>query len=82
MPHHRMKRQQTTRHQITQQLLSWYDENKRDLPWRGTDDPYLVWVSEIILQQTRVSQGWDYYVRFIAASRMWHHSRTQTKKRC
>jgi A/G-specific adenine glycosylase len=45
--------------------LSWYDENKRDLPWRGTDDPYLVWVSEIILQQTRVSQGWDYYVRFI-----------------
>ncbi len=54
----------TTQEQITYQLLSWYDENKRDLPWRGTDDPYLVWVSEIILQQTRVTQGWDYYVRF------------------
>jgi A/G-specific adenine glycosylase len=52
------------RHRVTLQLLSWYDENKRDLPWRGTDDPYLVWVSEIILQQTRVAQGWDYYVRF------------------
>ncbi|MDI9605089.1 MAG: A/G-specific adenine glycosylase [Bacteroidota bacterium] len=51
-------------HQVTRQLLNWYDENKRDLPWRGTTDPYMIWVSEIILQQTRVAQGWDYFVRF------------------
>ncbi len=48
-------------------LLSWYEENRRSLPWRGESDPYKVWVSEIILQQTRVQQGWDYYLRFIEA---------------
>ena len=46
-------------------LRQWYEENKRDLPWRGESDPYKIWVSEIILQQTRVNQGWDYYLRFI-----------------
>lgn len=46
-------------------LLDWYEKNKRDLPWRGERDPYRVWVSEIILQQTRVAQGWAYYERFI-----------------
>lgn len=46
-------------------LLRWYEEHKRDLPWRGETDPYRIWVSEIILQQTRVQQGWDYYLRFI-----------------
>ena len=50
---------------ITRLLLKWYEENKRELPWRGTTDPYRVWVSEVILQQTRVAQGWDYYTRFI-----------------
>ena len=50
---------------ITAKLLKWYDENRRDLPWRGTRDPYLVWVSEIILQQTRVDQGLEYYCRFL-----------------
>lgn len=49
---------------ITRHLLDWYRQNKRDLPWRGIADPYLIWVSEIILQQTRVAQGWDYYTRF------------------
>ena len=48
-------------------LLTWYDEHKRSLPWRGEKDPYKIWISEIILQQTRVQQGWDYYLRFIAA---------------
>ena len=48
-------------------LGQWYEENKRDLPWRGESDPYKIWVSEIILQQTRVQQGWDYYLRFIEA---------------
>ena len=48
-------------------LLAWYGENQRTLPWRGESDPYKIWVSEIILQQTRVQQGWDYYLRFIEA---------------
>jgi A/G-specific adenine glycosylase len=46
-------------------IIAWYEENKRDLPWRHTSDPYRIWVSEIILQQTRVEQGLDYYHRFI-----------------
>ena len=45
-------------------LLDWYEQNRRDLPWRNTQDPYLIWVSDIILQQTRVAQGLDYFVRF------------------
>ncbi len=47
------------------QLLKWYDENKRDLPWRQTKNPYTVWLSEIILQQTRVDQGIPYFLRFV-----------------
>jgi A/G-specific adenine glycosylase len=47
------------------QLLRWYQQNKRDLPWRETSDPYAIWLSEIILQQTRVNQGLPYYQRFI-----------------
>ena len=46
-------------------LLGWFRENGRDLPWRATTDPYAVWLSEIILQQTQVSQGWDYWLRFM-----------------
>ena len=46
-------------------LLLWYDSHRRDLPWRRTCDPYRIWISEIILQQTRVEQGWDYYLRFV-----------------
>lgn len=46
-------------------LLQWYAENRRDLPWRNTTDPYLIWISEIILQQTRVVQGMDYFIRFV-----------------
>ncbi len=49
---------------ISSLLLAWYDQNKRDLPWRNTRDPYLIWLSEIILQQTRVVQGVAYYLRF------------------
>jgi len=43
----------------------WYEDNKRDLPWRNTSDAYKIWLSEIILQQTRVVQGLDYYQRFV-----------------
>ena len=46
-------------------LINWYAENHRDLPWRHDPTPYEVWLSEVILQQTRVSQGMDYYLRFI-----------------
>lgn len=47
------------------QLISWYRHQKRDLPWRHTVDPYKIWLSEIILQQTRVNQGMPYYFSFI-----------------
>lgn len=46
-------------------LLQWYDENKRDLPWRQTSDPYSIWVSEIMLQQTQVDTVIPYYERFL-----------------
>ena len=46
-------------------LIKWYNLNKRNLPWRNTDDPYKIWISEIILQQTRVEQGLPYYNKFI-----------------
>jgi len=49
---------------FSSRLHRWYSENKRDLPWRNTRDPYLIWLSEIILQQTRVDQGMNYYLRF------------------
>ena len=46
-------------------LISWYQINKRDLPWRKTKDPYKIWLSEILLQQTRVNQGLPYYLKFV-----------------
>ncbi|HET8827723.1 MAG TPA: A/G-specific adenine glycosylase [Pelobium sp.] len=49
---------------FNQQLIIWYRNNKRDLPWRKISDAYLIWLSEIILQQTRVEQGMPYYLRF------------------
>lgn len=52
---------------IGNELISWYINNKRLLPWRSTNDPYHIWVSEIILQQTRILQGISYYQRFIEA---------------
>ena len=50
---------------ISNILTKWYIENKRNLPWRDITDPYKIWISEIILQQTRVNQGMSYYLRFI-----------------
>lgn len=49
---------------FTNQLLKWYEREKRELPWRNTNDPYKIWLSEIILQQTRISQGLPYYTKF------------------
>ena len=48
-------------------ILPWYREHKRALPWRETNDPYRIWVSEIMLQQTRVEAVKGYYARFLAA---------------
>lgn len=48
------------------ELLNWYDNFHRDLPWRRTRDPYKIWLSEIILQQTRIDQGLAYYERFVS----------------
>jgi len=46
-------------------IQGWYEKNHRQLPWRSTTDPYAIWISEVILQQTRVDQGEDYYLRFL-----------------
>jgi len=51
-------------HPISDLLISWYKKNKRDLPWRDHKDPYRIWLSEIILQQTQVAQGLNYYIKF------------------
>ncbi|WP_028979112.1 A/G-specific adenine glycosylase [Sporocytophaga myxococcoides] len=47
------------------QLITWYSKNKRDLPWRETQNPYIIWLSEILLQQTRVDQGLPYFYKFV-----------------
>ena len=52
---------------FSSKLVSWYQSNKRDLPWRNTVNPYHIWLSEIILQQTRVLQGTPYYLAFLKA---------------
>jgi A/G-specific adenine glycosylase len=49
---------------FAKEIIMWYHENKRELPWRDTKDPYLIWLSEVILQQTRVMQGLSYYHLF------------------
>jgi len=48
------------------ELQLWYDKNHRDLPWRNTSNPYFIWLSEVILQQTRVQQGLSYYFKFVS----------------
>ena len=50
---------------FSKKIVEWYLRNKRNLPWRDTTDPYKIWLSEIILQQTRVSQGLPYYEKFV-----------------
>lgn len=52
---------------FSQKILKWYDQHKRELPWRATTDPYKIWLSEIMLQQTRVAQGTPYYHKFLEA---------------
>lgn len=54
------------RKSFTQTILSWYDQGHRDLPWRRTQDPYRIWISEIMLQQTRAETVVSYYERFLA----------------
>jgi A/G-specific adenine glycosylase len=51
---------------VQNRIISWYLQNKRSLPWRKTENPYFIWISEIILQQTRVAQGLPYFERFVA----------------
>ncbi len=50
---------------FSKKLINWYSVHKRDLPWRNTTNPYFIWLSEIILQQTQVKQGWPYYEAFV-----------------
>ena len=47
------------------EIQNWYLQHKRDLPWRNTSDAYIIWLSEVILQQTRVEQGMPYFYRFL-----------------
>ena len=56
---------QTAIHPFAATLLRWYESHGRQLPWRGTHDAYHIWLSEIILQQTRIEQGRDYWLRFV-----------------
>lgn len=51
---------------ISSKLIAWYEQNKRDLPWRRTSDPYRIWLSEVMLQQTRVTTVIPYYEKFLA----------------
>lgn len=53
--------------EFASQIANWYQTNKRDLPWRSTNDPYKIWLSEILLQQTQIKQGLPYYLNFVAA---------------
>ena len=53
------------KHLFADSILNWYAKNKRDLPWRHTNNPYFIWLSEVILQQTRVKQGLPYYEKFV-----------------
>ena len=50
---------------IQKEIIKWYKLNKRDLPWRNNTDAYTIWLSEIILQQTRVEQGLPYFIKFL-----------------
>ena len=52
---------------FSEKLLAWYDPSARPMPWKSEKDPYKIWLSEIILQQTRVEQGWEYYLKFMNA---------------
>jgi A/G-specific adenine glycosylase len=54
-------------HPFSATIMAWYATHSRELPWRQTQDPYAIWLSEIILQQTRVAQGLPYYERLFAA---------------
>jgi A/G-specific adenine glycosylase len=54
-------------------LLEWYDLNQRDLPWRSTDNPYVIWIAEVVFQQTRISQGMPYFLSFIEEFPSVHH---------
>ena len=59
------KESRSSQHPVASQLINWYNTHGRDLPWRRTKNPYYVWISEVILQQTRIAQGIDYYHKFI-----------------
>lgn len=50
---------------FSRKIIAWYEEHHRNLPWRETTNPYHIWLSEVILQQTRVDQGLDYYLKFL-----------------
>lgn len=65
---------------FSKRLIRWYLNSKRDLPWRNTGNPYFIWLSEIIMQQTRVAQGLPYYQKFISKYPTVHHLAEATEE--
>ncbi len=65
---------------IQKNLLRWFEKNKRDLPWRKTRDPYAVWVSEMMLQQTQVATVIPYYEKFLKLFPTVHHLEGQISR--
>ena len=59
-----MQLEQKSLRWFRKELIQWYESHERPMPWKEIKDPYLIWLSEIILQQTRVEQGWDYFLKF------------------
>jgi len=66
---------------FSKKILAWYYKNKRDLPWRSTKDPYKIWLSEIMLQQTRVAQGLPYYEKFVKEFPSIYHLANATEEK-
>ena len=65
---------------FSEEIIEWYQKHKRDLPWRNTNDPYIIWLSEIIMQQTRVEQGMPYFIRFAEKYPTVEHFATATEE--
>lgn len=72
----------TQKHYFSTELLSWYRRHKRDLPWRRSRNPYYIWVSEIMLQQTRVDTVIPYFNRFIDNFLRCRRLRKRRRMRC
>ena len=67
---------------LNREIINWYEFNKRDLPWRNTTNPYNIWISEIMLQQTQVVAVIDYYHRFMNSFPTIKHLALANEQQC